>query len=118
MTDHSEAPLLPCRNRRRTDLERFEEKFIPEPMSGCWLWTGALYPRGYGKFWFDGELGLAHRASLSLYCDRPAADKLVCHRCNNPQCVNPDHLYIGTQSDNMKQARRDGRVIMPHEMKL
>ncbi len=98
-----------------TDADRFEEKFTPEPMSGCWLWTGCMHPRGYGKFWMDGAVILAHRAALAIYRSPAPDDLLVCHRCNNKQCVNPDHLYVGTLSDNAKQAYRDGLVIMPHE---
>lgn len=92
--------------------ERFDAKWIPEPNSGCWLWLGALFVSGYG--WFQRghrkQPGArANRISWELHRG-PIPDGLcVLHRCDNPSCVNPDHLFIGTQLDNIADRDRKGR---------
>jgi hypothetical protein len=91
-------------------LERFEEKYIPEPMSGCWIWLGATNGvRGYGKITVKGTYQLAHRIAWRLF-NGPINDGAFClHRCDNPLCVNPQHLSLGTHSDNMEDATLKGR---------
>jgi predicted XRE-type DNA-binding protein len=77
----------------------------------CWLWTGYLYDKkdGYGRFFCDGMRLLAHRASwLIEYGHLP--EKNVLHTCDVPLCVNPAHLFLGDQEDNMIDARRKGRI--------
>jgi hypothetical protein len=80
----------------------------------CWIWTGHQLPKGYGKISIGGDHGqmlLAHRVSWELH-NGPITDGLfVCHRCNNPSCVRPDHLYLGTNSENIRDAIRDGIVV-------
>jgi hypothetical protein len=95
----------------RSIAERFWDKVSPEPNSGCWLWTGGL-ANGYaviqrGK---RGEgLIKAHRLALTLSGVNVPDDLLVCHSCDVPLCVNPAHLYVGTQSDNMRDSHRRKR---------
>jgi hypothetical protein len=75
--------------------------------SGCWLWTGGIGTRGYGKFWLDGRTVQAHRASYILFVGPILPGLLVLHSCDTPPCVNPEHLWLGTDADNAKD--RDGK---------
>lgn len=90
-------------------IERFEAKFERVPESGCWLWTGAIYPdRGYGAFNCPPEQ-LAHRVSWLLYRGPIPAGAHVLHRCDVPACVNPGHLFLGDQASNMADKVNKGR---------
>lgn len=80
--------------------QRFDDKYVPEPMSGCWLWTAHLINSGYGVISINNRPELAHRVSVKL-SGREISGKVVRHKCDNPVCVNPDHLITGSQSDNM-----------------
>lgn len=92
-------------------LDRFEAKYIPEPNSGCWIWTGAPQrTRGrYGSFNYFGKPTPAHRVSWLLYRGEIPLGLYVLHRCDNGFCVNPDHLFLGTQQDNMDDMTKKGR---------
>lgn len=92
--------------------ERFIAKITPEPMSGCWLWTASTTPFGYGKFWDGERLEMAHRHSYRVSKGEPGALN-VCHDCDNPACVNPAHLFLGTDKDNMQDSLRKGRHFAP-----
>lgn len=104
-----------CANRtiaRRTPAaERFEDKYVPEPNSGCWLWTGYISNNGYGRFGAaeDGRISAAHRFSYQHFCEEIPAGLVVLHSCDTPSCVNPDHLSVGTQPQNLQQMRDRGR---------
>lgn len=104
--------------------ERIEALSIPEPNSGCWIWLGQIRanPAGlaYGRLTignrFDGSRRTvsAHRYSYETY-KGPIPDGLyACHHCDVSLCVNPDHLFAGTQRENMCDAYRKGRVDPPH----
>jgi len=85
---------------RATLRERFEAKFIPEPMSGCWIWTAWLSD-GYGLIKNDGRTIIAHRLAYELY-KGPIPDGLeLDHLCRNRCCVNPDHLEPVTRQANI-----------------
>jgi HNH endonuclease len=92
--------------------ERFNASYIPEPNSGCWLWEAGGDNKGYGRITIAPRkpMRLAHRISWELHHGRPAV-KFILHHCDNTYCVNPEHLYEGTQKDNMRD--RSVRNRMP-----
>lgn len=84
-----------------------------EPNTGCWLHWGASTPDGHVGLYTPGWRTFAHRASWILHHGEPAAGMLVCHKCDTPACVNPDHLFLGTQSDNIRDCVSKGRHAAP-----
>lgn len=74
----------------------------------CWLWVGSIRKNGYGHFFYDGKIELAHRASWELHKGKIPKGKQINHKCFNRACVNPEHLYAGTQVDNMRDAKIAG----------
>lgn len=67
----------------------------------CWVWRGGYFPFGYGCFKINGRRTVAHRAAWEVTNGSIPAGKLICHRCDNPPCVRPDHLFLGTYGDNV-----------------
>ena len=98
-------------NQRRTTLrsERFTDK-IDRQSGGCWLWKGKIGKNGYG-YLAVGHLKsvYAHRVSYEMYRGEIPDGLLVCHTCDVRHCVNPDHLFLGTDLDNNRDMRRKGR---------
>ena len=93
--------------------EQFYEKTQPEPNSGCWLWRAGLTRYGYGAIGHRGGSILAHRASWAFSRGPIPEGMLVCHKCDVPACVNPDHLFLGTYADNAADRERKGRGRQP-----
>jgi hypothetical protein len=94
---------------RTKKISQFEKRFIPEPNSGCWIWTEYCNHQGYGRWRYDGKRIGAHRISWMLYCGPISGGLSVLHHCDNPSCVNPDHLFLGTHDDNMRDMTAKGR---------
>jgi hypothetical protein len=76
---------------------------------GCWLWTGATTKFGYGRLSHNGKMISAHRLSFLLAGNELPTELCVLHKCDNPACVRPDHLFSGTKADNNEDTKRKGR---------
>lgn len=98
---------------KRMTIERMMEQVFPEPNTGCWLWSGKVNHNGYGavaKFLPDKILRGAHRVSYYLHNGIFDYSLHVCHKCDTPSCVNPDHLFLATKLENTMDMVRKGRA--------
>lgn len=101
--------------RPKNDGTEFWNKVNKEGENGCWEYTGGRGYNGYGQYWLDGKNIRAHRYSYILH--HPLTidlleghrEIIVCHRCDNPKCVNPAHLFLGASADNTKDMMAKGR---------
>ena len=93
--------------------ERFFSNIVSNRLPDeCWEWGKARNQDGYGIFSVAGKLIRAHRASWLIFHGEIPPGLLVCHKCDNPSCVNPNHLFVGTMQDNMDDAVRKGKFVI------
>jgi len=92
--------------------KQLEDKIIPEPNSGCWLWTASLDSKGYGAVRVNGVLHRAHRLVYALL--RQPTDMTIDHLCRVRCCVNPDHLEPVTSLENFLRGNRNGNTLKTH----
>lgn len=90
-------------------LVNFESHYTPEPNSGCWIWTGYANSDGYGKCNINQKAQNAHRVSYTIHKEDIPSGTLVLHKCDNPACVNPAHLELGSDADNARHKSRRRR---------
>lgn len=95
----------------------FRDRFTIDGI-GCWLWTNSVDTHGYGHLFYDGKLRLAHRLMWELTHGPIPKLMHVLHRCDIPRCINPDHLFLGTASQNMKDMHNKGRHSIRQGCKL
>ena len=91
-------------------IARLEARFIPEPNSGCWLWRGEVHDSGYGRISIGGRMRFVHRVAYAAWVAPVPDGQRILHRCDQPTCINPEHLYAGSAKDNISDAMRRGRL--------
>jgi hypothetical protein len=95
-------------------MKRFFDKVDKCPITGCWNWTaGSRSKDGYGAIKHQNKTVDAHRLSWIIHYGNIPNKMFVCHKCDNKKCVNPEHLFLGTHSDNMKDAYKKGIIVIP-----
>jgi hypothetical protein len=96
-----------------TAATRFWERLQPGDPGDCWEWPGSRSPAGYGYVTIERKGHRAHRLAYRLAKGAIPAGLFVCHRCDNPPCCNPAHLFLGTHTDNVRDCRDKGRLKPP-----
>lgn len=92
-------------------FKRLMSNFVVDESTGCWLWVSSKYRNGYGWLKVFGKTVSAHRYSYELHKGDIPPDMEILHSCDVKNCINPDHLRIGTHAENMKEASVRGRML-------
>lgn len=98
----------------KLDIEKNKVRFYSkigthDADTGCWPWIGPVTRGGYGNFFFMGKQSRASRVSYKIHKGEIPSGMVVCHKCDNPKCVNPDHLFLGSHKDNIADMLLKGR---------
>ena len=100
---------MPALGECRPLAERFWEKVTRAAPDQCWMWAASKNAKGYGTIGVDYSSRLAHRVAWELETGPIPDGAVICHHCDTPGCVNPAHLFLGTQADNVADMRAKGR---------
>jgi len=100
------------RRKANTVSEYINHRVSIDETTGCWNWLGKLDKDGYGEFFFNNTKSRAHRSVYEHFIGQIPAGLIACHKCDNPSCVNPDHIFLGTSKDNAIDARDKGRAFV------
>jgi hypothetical protein len=96
-------------SKSETLEDRFMKYIFIDTNSGCWLWTGNVDHYGYGRLGYKMKSYRASRAAMLIFNGKDPGKLFVCHKCDNPLCANPEHLFLGTQKDNMQDCKNKKR---------
>ena len=107
MKEHKEVPSTLSKTEAQSFWQRVDQG------SSCWEWRAGKNGVGYGIFYVNGSGLLAHRISYALMFGLIDKSLCVCHKCDNPACVNPEHLFLGTRGDNNRDSVAKGRANRP-----
>jgi len=89
-----------------TKEQRYKQTYI----GACWIWQGCFFQNGYGHYILKRKDYRAHRVAYEIVYESVPEDKVVCHKCDNPSCVNPNHLFLGSPKENTHDMMEKGRL--------
>jgi hypothetical protein len=95
----------------KSDLEKLTEHHSVDAETGCWNWTRTVSDGGYGRISRTGRYDLAHRVAFEVFVGSIPSGMLVCHKCDNRRCINPEHLFLGDHKDNASDMVQKGRSL-------
>lgn len=102
-------PMLEKSWHQLSAKERLNKFIKVNEENQCWIWTGGKNKKGYGSLSYNGKTTIAHRLSYELYIGQIPNEMLICHHCDTPSCINPGHLFLGTNLDNSNDKFSKGR---------
>lgn len=114
MNNELPKPRKRRKNHSAVTKEFLMENSVRDDATYCWNWTRAT-SKGYGRVWDGEQFRQAHVVSYELFVGPVPEGHFVCHKCDNRKCIFPDHLFVGTQFDNMRDASAKGRVVIPNK---